>query len=43
VTQIFSWTPTPRQVGTHFVTFTVDDGVLPVSTTVTIKVLAAAK
>ena len=43
VTRIFSWTPTPRQVGTHFVTFTVDDGVLPVSTTVTIKVLAAAK
>jgi hypothetical protein len=41
--RVFSWTPNPRQSGIHFVTFTVDDGVLPVSTTVTIKVLAAAK
>jgi polygalacturonase len=41
--RIFSWTPNPRQLGIHFVTFTVDDGVLPGSTTVTIKVLAPAK
>jgi polygalacturonase len=43
VMRIFSWTPSPRQLGTHFVTFMVDDGVLPESTTVTIKVMPAAK
>ena len=42
-TRIFSWTPSPRQLGTHFVTFMVYDGVLPESATVTIKVTAAAK
>ena len=41
--RIFSWTPSPRQLGTHLVTFTVNDGVLPESATVTIKVLAPAK
>ena len=42
-TRIFSWTPSPRQLGTHFVTFTVDDGALPESATVAIKVMAVAK
>jgi hypothetical protein len=42
-TRVFSWTPTPRQLGTHLVTFTVDDGVLPESTRVNIKVLGPRK
>jgi hypothetical protein len=42
-TRTFSWTPGPRQAGTHTVTFTVNDGVLPESTSVTIKVLPPAK
>jgi len=42
-TRAFSWTPGPRQAGTYIVTFTVDDGVLPESTTVTIAVLPPAK
>jgi polygalacturonase len=42
-TQTFSWTPTSRQLGTHTVKFTVDDGVLPVSTMATIKVVPAQK
>lgn len=37
-TQMFSWTPTKTQVGSHTVKFTVNDGVLPVSTSVTISV-----
>jgi hypothetical protein len=37
-TQMFSWTPTKAQAGSHSVKFTVNDGVLPVSTTVTISV-----
>lgn len=37
-TQSFSWTPTKAQAGSHTVTFTVDDGVLPVSTSVAISV-----
>src|ERR1700683_4927705 len=41
-TRVFSWTPGQRQLGTHLVTFTVDDGVLPKSATVTIKVLGPA-
>ena len=42
-TQTFSWTPRPSQAGTHTVTFTVNDGVLPETTSVTITVLPAAK
>jgi len=42
-TQVFSWTPGPRQLGARFVTFTVDDGVLPESTTAIIMVSAPAK
>ena len=42
-TQTFSWIPGPRQTGTHVITFTVDDGVLPVSTSVTVKVLVPQK
>jgi len=42
-TRTFSWTPGPRQAGTYTVTFTVDDGILPESTSVSIAVLAAAK
>jgi polygalacturonase len=42
-TRTFSWTPGPRQAGTYTVTFTVDDGVLPERTTVTIAVLPPAK
>ncbi len=38
VTQTFSWTPTKAQAGSHSVKFTVNDGVLPVSTAVTISV-----
>jgi hypothetical protein len=37
-TQMFSWTPTKAQAGSHSVKFTVNDGVLPVSTSVTISV-----
>jgi hypothetical protein len=37
-TQSFSWTPTKAQAGAHTVKFTVNDGVLPVSTSVTISV-----
>ena len=37
-TQSFSWTPTKAQAGSHSVKFTVNDGVLPVSTSVTITV-----
>jgi len=37
-TQMFSWTPTKAQEGSHAVKFTVNDGVLPVSTAVTIGV-----
>jgi hypothetical protein len=37
-TQMFSWTPTKAQAGSHAVKFTVNDGVLPVSTAVTIGV-----
>ncbi len=37
-TQAFSWTPTKAQAGSHNVKFTVNDGVLPVSTEVTIRV-----
>jgi hypothetical protein len=43
VTQTFSWTPTLRQVGSYTVTFSVDDGVLPVNTSVTIAVSAPVK
>ena len=42
-TRTFSWTPSQRQTGTHVVTFTVDDGVLPESISVTITVLASTK
>jgi hypothetical protein len=35
---MFSWTPTKAQAGSHSVKFTVNDGVLPVSTSVTISV-----
>jgi hypothetical protein len=38
-TQTFSWTPGPGQVGGHVVLFTVDDGVLPETTSVKITVL----
>jgi hypothetical protein len=38
-TRSFSWTPAKAQGGAHTVKFTVDDGVLPESTTVTINVL----
>jgi polygalacturonase len=38
-TRSFSWTPGAQQQGSHNVTFTVDDGVLPVSASVTIEVL----
>jgi hypothetical protein len=38
LTQIFSWTPTKAQMGSHNVKFTVNDGVLPVSTAVAISV-----
>ncbi len=37
-TKIFSWTPTDSQVGTHTVTFTVSDGILTDSETITITV-----
>jgi len=37
-TRTFSWTPTPRQIGPHTVTFIVDDGVLPEAASVTINV-----
>ena len=40
-TRIFTWKPTARQRGSHAVTFTVNDGVLPESTVVTLTVLAA--
>ncbi|MCX7915377.1 MAG: putative Ig domain-containing protein, partial [Verrucomicrobiae bacterium] len=39
-TRVFSWTPTAGQAGTHSVTFTVSDGNLSASTTVTITVQA---
>lgn len=42
-TRTFSWTPTARQLGVHPVVFTVSDGVLPVSVSVTITVAPAAK
>ena len=42
-TRTFSWTPAPRQPGKHIVTFTVEDGVMPEKTSVTITVLPAAK
>jgi polygalacturonase len=42
-TQTFSWIPGPRQAGNHVITFTVDDGVLPESTTVNIRVLIPPK
>ena len=35
--------PCPRQPGKHIVTFTVEDGVMPEKTSVTITVLPAAK
>ena len=38
LTQTFSWTPTKAQMGSHNVKFTVNDGVLPVSTAVAISV-----
>jgi hypothetical protein len=38
-TQEFAWTPTQRQIGTHTITFTVNDGVLPVDEAVAITVL----
>jgi len=41
-TRTFSWSPGPRQIGTHMVTLTVGDGVLPESTSVTITVLPPA-
>jgi hypothetical protein len=42
-TRTFSWTPSQRQTGTHAVTFTVDDGVMPESTSVNITVFTSAK
>jgi hypothetical protein len=42
-TRTFSWTPTARQVGAYAVKFTVDDTVLPESTTATIVVVPAKK
>jgi len=42
-TKMFAWTPTARQVGAHEVTFVVNDGVLPVSMPVSIKVTVAKK
>ncbi len=38
-TRTFSWTPSKSAIGRHAVTFTVDDGVLPESTSVKITVL----
>ena len=38
-TRIFTWTPTTQQAGAHTVMFTVNDGVLPESTEVTLTVL----
>jgi polygalacturonase len=43
VTQMFSWTPGLGQAGSHIVTFTVDDGVLPESTSVNITVVRPSK
>jgi polygalacturonase len=37
-TRTFSWTPVKAQAGSHTVKFTVDDGVLPVSVSVTIDI-----
>lgn len=39
-TRAFTWTPDSEQVGTHVVTFVVDDGVIPVRTEVDISVQA---
>jgi pectate lyase-like protein/putative Ig domain-containing protein len=41
--QVFSWSPGPRQVGTHIVKFTVDDGILPETTSVIITVVPSAR
>jgi polygalacturonase len=38
-TRTLTWTPGPQQTGIHTITFTVDDGVLPEHTAVTVKVL----
>jgi hypothetical protein len=42
-TRTFSWTPTARQAGSYSVKFTVDDTVLPESTTASIVVVPARK
>jgi hypothetical protein len=42
-TRVFTWTPTMQQAGAHTVTFTVNDGVLPESTEVTLTVLPRTK